>query len=434
MVVRWLAGVRGIAIDPLAIRESRQFRVLFVGQLVSTVGQQVTMVALPYQVYILSRSSLAVGLLGALQVVPYIVASVVAGPISDRFDRRRVLFATQVLLAASSAALMLEALQRHPSLAAIYAIAVVASGISAVDQPARTAIIPNIVSAGALTSAMSLNSSLKQLSRAAGPALGGLAIQWVGLPAAYGIDAATFGAALWAVMLLQPQRPLGQQAESFASHLAAGFMFLGRMPILLASFLLDLDAMILSLPRALFPALAVTVFRVGPIGLGILYATPGLGAVAGAAVSGFIGRLRKPGRAVLTSVTIWGMGIACFGLLTRSFWLALIPLFIAGSADAIGAISRATILQTLTPDRLRGRLSAVNSMVVTGGPYLGDLRAGILGSTLPLEWAVTLGGLLSVAGGVMIGWLLPDLWSYDRVDDPSVDARRRPKQRSHSPD
>jgi len=417
-----LSVVRGIAIDPLALNESPQFRALFLGQLVSTVGQQITMVALPFQVYILTRSSLAVGLLGALQVVPYVLASLGAGPLSDRFDRRRVLFVTQLLLAANSAALMLEAVQPHPSIAVIYAVAIAASGVSAVDQPARTAIIPNIVSATALPSAMSLNSSLKQLSRAAGPAVGGLVIQWLGIPAAYGIDAATFGAAIWAVALLSQQRPLDRQPESFVSHLAAGFSFLLGRPILLASFLLDLDAMVLSLPRALFPALAVTVFRVGPMGLGILYATPGLGAVTGAALSGFVGRMRKPGRAVLFAVSVWGIGIAGFGLLTRSLWLALIPLFIAGSADAIGAISRSTILQTLTPDRLRGRLSALNSMVVTSGPYLGDLRAGVLGSVLPAEWTITLGGLLTVLGCALIGLRLPELWAYKGVSFASSEA------------
>jgi predicted MFS family arabinose efflux permease len=186
--------------------------------------------------------------------------------------------------------------------------------------------------------------------------------------------------------------------------------------VLLGGYALDLDAMILSLPRAIFPALAISVYHAGAAGLGLLYASTGVGAVAGSFLSGFIRHLRHPGRAVLFAVAGWGVAITALALAGFSLWLALVFLAFAGAADAISAISRNVIQQTLAPDRLRGRLSAVSSMVVVGGPYLGDARAGALAGILPPEVAILVGGLTCLFGCAVIRALIPQLWHFDIVD------------------
>jgi predicted MFS family arabinose efflux permease len=410
VVVRW---VRRLAIDIGPLRDSRNFRYLFIGQLISLVGRQITVVAVPYQIYVLSHSSLAVGLLGLVQLVPYVAFSFVAGTVADRIDRRVLLLWTQALLAGCSALLVLGALSGRPPLLFVYAVAAIAAGISAVDQPARSATIPNLVERSQLPSAISLNFALFQTGALAGPAVGGIVIARAGLPAAYGIDVATFTAAILAVYLLSAQIPVGRRAESPLQSLLAGFVFLRRIPVVMGGYALDLNAMILSAPRALFPAVALTIYHVGPTGLGLLYAAPGAGAVVGSFLSGFVRHLRHPGRAVFFAVIGWGIGITLFGLVRATFVLALLFLAVAGGCDAISAISRNTIQQTIAPDRLRGRLSAVGSMVVVGGPYLGDLRAGAVATALSPETAIVLGGLTCLGGCGLIGLAFPPLWSFD---------------------
>ncbi|HYM50022.1 MAG TPA: MFS transporter [Candidatus Limnocylindrales bacterium] len=395
------------------MRESRNYRYLFIGQLISLIGRQITVVAVPYQVFLLTRSSLAVGLLGVVQLVPYVLCSFVAGALADRIDRRVVLLWTQTLLAACSGLFMLAALAGRPPVPVLYGIAALAAGISAVDQPARSATIPNLVRRSQLPSAISLNFALFQTGALAGPAIGGAVIARVGLPVAYGIDVATFAAAIVAVFLLTPQVPVGKRAESPVQALSAGFAFLRRLPVVMGGYALDLNAMILSSPRAVFPALGLTVFHVGPAGLGLLYAAPGVGAIIGSLFSGFIRHLRHPGRAVLFAVGGWGLGITLFGLVTASFPLALLFLACAGGSDALSAIARNTIQQTVAPDRLRGRLAAVGSMVVVGGPYLGDTRAGIVASATGPGAAVVLGGLMCLGGCAVLPLAFRGLWTFD---------------------
>lgn len=410
---RW---VRRLAVDVSPLRASRDFRLIFIGQLISLAGRQITIVAVPYQIYLLTHSSVAVGALGAVQLVPYVIFSLVAGTIADRVDRRKLLLVTQVLLTLMSALFVAGAIEGHPPLLFLYGVAALAAGISAVDQPARSATIPNLVRREHLPGALSLNFALFETAAIAGPAVGGVIIGRVGLALAYGIDVATFGAAILAVLLISPQIPSGQRRESPVEALVAGFQFLWATKVILGGYALDLNAMVLSLPRALFPALALSLYHAGASGLGVLYSATGVGAVAGSFLSGFIRHLRYPGRAVLFSVAGWGAAISALGLAGASLWLAVGFLALAGAADAISAISRNTIQQTLAPDRLRGRLSAVGSMVVVGGPYLGDARAGAVSGVLPPQLAILVGGLSCLAGCAVIRSLIPQLWHFDIVE------------------
>jgi MFS family permease len=407
-----IGRLRHLTVDIAPLRDSRQFRLLFIGQLISLVGRQITVVAVPYQVYVLTHSSLQVGLLGVVQLVPFVLFSLVAGTIADQVDRRRLLLLTQVLLAITSLLFVFGALYGHPPLWYLYAVTAAAAGISAIDQPARSATVPNLVSRQQLASAVSLNFGLFQLGTIAGPAVGGIVIARVGLPIAYTIDVVTFAAAIVAVFMLSPQVPIGRRPESPLSAIMAGFAFLRRTPVITGGYAADLSAMILSMPRALFPALALSVYHVGPSGLGLLYSAPGVGAVAGSVFSGFIAHARHPGRIVLYAVAGWGVAITLFGLAT-SIWLAVVLLAVAGAADAFSAIARNVIQQTLAPDRLRGRLSAVYSMVVASGPYLGDTRAGAVGSALSAEFADVTGGLMCLAACLVVRFAFPQMWRFD---------------------
>src|SRR5438309_1845581 len=276
--VRGMPSLRSLAVDTGALR-SRPYRRLWTGQLVSLIGRQITVVAVPFQVYTLTHSPLAVGLLGLVQVVPLVTFSVSAGVIADRMDRRRLLLITQLCLAVCSGVLALGALRGNPPLVLIYVIVGVAAAFAAVDSPTRTAVIPNLVPRERLAGALSLNIVLFQTTLVAGPALGGLVIARLGLPVAYAIDVGTFTAALIAVALLPPQPPRGAQHEAPVAAIKRGLEFTRRQPVILGGFAMDLAAMIFGMPRALFPVLAAVTFHTGAGGLGLLYAAPGFGAV-----------------------------------------------------------------------------------------------------------------------------------------------------------
>jgi len=403
--------VRAVAVDAGALRESQPFRRLWLGQLVSLAGRQITTVAVPFQVYQLTRSPLAVGGVGLAQAISLIAASLGAGAITDRLDRRRILLVTQVGLAVCSAALALGALSGHPPLAAIYAVVAVAAAIAAVDAPTRTAIIPNLVSADRLTGALSLNIALFQTTLVAGPALGGLIIARFGLPIAYTVDVATFAAALIAVALLPPQQPVAQPHEAPLAAIRRGLEFARHQPVILGGFAMDLAAMIFGLPRALFPVLAATTFHTGAVGVGLLYAAPGAGAVVAALSTGWISRARRLGRIIAIAIAVWGMAIIGFGF-ASTIAVALALLVVAGAADSVSAVCRTTIMQTIAPDDLRGRLTSVYFMVVVGGPYLGDIEAGAVATATTAQISVVSGGVLCLVGLVAASLSFPAVWHY----------------------
>jgi MFS family permease len=413
-------SLRKLAVDTGALR-SRPFRRLWTGQLVSLIGRQITVVAVPFQVYSLTHSPLAVGLLGLVQAVPLVAFSISAGVIADRVDRRKLLLTTQACLAACSGVLALGALRGNPPVALIYVIVGVAAAFAAVDSPTRTAVIPNLVSRERLPGALSLNIALFQTTLVAGPAIGGLVIARFGLPLAYTIDVATFTAAVIAVALLPPQPPTGAQHEAPVAAIKRGLSFARGQPVILGGFAMDLAAMIFGLPRALFPVLAALTFHTGPGGLGLLYAAPGFGAVIAALSTGWISQARRLGRVIVIAIAVWGAAVIAFGFAT-ALWLALVLLVVAGAADSFSAVCRTTIMQTITPDDLRGRLTAVYYMVVVGGPYVGDLEAGGVASLTTPQISVVSGGVLCLVGLAGAALAFPAVWWY-----------RAPRRRAAAP-
>jgi Transmembrane secretion effector len=256
-----------------------------------------------------------------------------------------------------------------------------------------------------------------------GPAVGGLIIAklgshgvYSGLRWAYGLDVLTFAASITASALLRPMPPVrepGVVRTSAWRSIRDGIAYLRGRRVLISTFAIDLDAMIFGMPRALFPVLALTTFHVGPTGLGLLYAAPAAGALLGPLSAGWVGKVRRQGLAVIWAVALWGAAITAFGLSGAFFWLGLLFLAVAGAADVISAVFLSTILQLSVPDALRGRLSAIHIMVVTGGPRLGDFEAGGVASLVSPWFSVVSGGALCVAGAVVIALLVPDLARYD---------------------
>jgi MFS family permease len=407
---------RRIFVDLRPLREFPSFRRLWLGQLVSQLGSQLTVVAIPYQVYRLTHSSLDVGLVSLVQLGPLLVGSLLGGSIADAMDRRKLLILTQVALAACSGGLVLNAFRAHPALWPLFVLSAISAGFAGVDQPTRAAAIVSLVDTEALVAANVLRQLLIQIGIVVGPALGGLLIARIGVPVLYLVDMGTFGVALVAVLVLPPLKPAGGGTRAGLRSMVEGLRYLKGRQSLQGTFVLDLDAMIFGMPRALFPAIGLTVFHGGPAAVGYLYAAPGAGALLGALTTGWTSHVRRQGRAVVTAVVIWGLAIAAFGV-SPWFPLALVLLAVAGAADVISAVFRNTILQLETPDHLGGRLFAIQTAVVTGGPRLGDTEAGVVAALAGVPASVVSGGLACVVGAVVLAWRLP---GFRRFVAPAV--------------
>ncbi|MGZ3632591.1 MAG: MFS transporter [Candidatus Limnocylindrales bacterium] len=405
--------VRRVLIDVSPLRRDRDYRLLWLGQLISNMGRQVTLIALPYQVFVLTGSALAVGGLAAATLAALLIFALPGGAVADAYERRRLMLVTQVCLAGTSLLLALLATQPAPPLALIYLVAFVASAISTVDGPARRAAIPRLVPPERLPAALVLQQVNIQACSVVGPALGGLLIALAGLPAAYLLDAVTFTAAILAALAIAPMPPLGHVVRPGWAAIAEGLRYVRRMPLILSTFVIDLAAMIFGLPIALFPILALETFHGGPATLGLLTAAPAVGALIGALTTGWVSRVHFQGRAVIAAVAVWGAAITAFGLLIVSLPLALLCLAVAGAADVISAVFRSTITQLATPDPLRGRLSALQLLVVTGGPRLGDIEATAVAALTSAQFSVISGGLLCLVGVAFVAWRYPQLAAYD---------------------
>lgn len=414
----------GVLVDVAPLRRDRDYRYLWLGQLVSGAGRQVTVVALPFQLYVLTGSTLAVGLLALVQLVPILVFALGGGAVADAVDRRRLLLATQAGLALASLALMLLALTPDAPLVGYYVVAFVAAGLGAVDQPARSSAVPRLVPRERLPAAIALNQLGFQAMAVAGPAFGGVLLATVGVAAAFFFDAITFLAAIVALLLIAPIPPHPDAARPSLRTVAEGLRFVRRRRVVLSSFVVDFVAMVFGMPTALFPALALDVFQVGPAGVGLLAAAPAAGALVGALFTGWVGRARRPGRAVIWSVAGWGLAITAFGLATGSFALALLFLALAGAADVFSAVLRSSIVQLETPDELRGRVVGVHILVVTSGPRLGDAEAAAVAAIAGPQVAVVSGGILVLVGLAAVVRRFPELgrWTYPATRSPEVVA------------
>lgn len=408
--------LRGVAADLTPLRDSRDFRRLWLGLLVSELGFQFTLVATYVQVTRLTGSAAAVGLIGLVGFVALVAGSLGGAAFLDAVDRRILLLCSQLGYILAAGLLLAGAIHGRPPVWVIYVGVAIFAVVSAVDGPTRSAITPRLVGRQLLPAALALNQVVWNATGLVGPAIAGVVIARSGLAAAYTIDLVTYGAMLVAAVSIRPVPPeRGEHAAVGWAAVKEGFAYLRGRRVLQSTFVIDIIAMVFGMPRALFPILAAERFSAGPTVAGLLFAAPAVGAFVGALTSGWVGRVRRQGLAVIWAVILWGAGIAAFGLVDR-LWLALVFLAFAGGADVISAVFRSTILQLTVPDALRGRLSGIHILVVTGGPRLGDLEAGLVASAFTPTFSVVSGGLLCIAGAALVAWRVPEFRRYSAGD------------------
>jgi len=405
-------AVRAAASDTTPLRESAAFRWLFTGQAVSQVGTQVTRVAVPLQVYAITRSSLDVGLIGLAGFLPLVVCGLYGGSIADAVDRRKLVLVTSTTAMVVSVILLVQAVLQTNRVSVLFACVAVQAAFAAVDSPARRAIIPQLVPAEQLPTANTLAYGSMQLALIVGPLLAGMVVGAGGFGWAYAIDVASFvGAFCTAVRL--PSLPPGAGARRAGlASVVEGLRFLAARPVVLMTFVADLIAMIFGAPTALFPALAYGQYGGGAETVGLLYAAFAVGAVAATLLGGAIGRVHRHGLGVMLSIAAWGVAITLFGL-ASTLWLGLLLLALAGAADAVSAVYRSTILQVATPPGLQGRLQGVFIVVVAGGPRLGDLESGAVAAAFTPRMSVVSGGLACLAGIGLLALAVPAFLRYD---------------------
>jgi MFS family permease len=395
----------------IALR-SRDFRLLLAGQAISLTGSQMQQVAVVWQLYLLSGSPLALGMLGFFRIVPIIVFALGGGVVADALDRRRLMLFTQTALAMVSVALAVLAHAQRTTPAAIYALAFVAGAATAFDNPARQALVPRLVDREQLSNALSLYATVWQVATIAGPALGGALLAWSGPTAIYLLDVLSFGAVI-AALLAMKHRHVGLGASQISAKAALdGLRFIRRTPLIWSTMLLDFAATFFAGSMLLLPIFADQLLHVGPRGLGLLYAAqPAGAALTGAALSTFP-LPRRQGAAMLWAVALYGAAIAVFGL-SPWFWLSFLMLALSGAADTVSMVIRQTIRQTLTPDELRGRMSSVNMIFFMGGPQLGEVEAGVVARLVGVRVSVGSGGLLCAATAAAVALLVPALRRYE---------------------
>ena len=401
--------LRRIALDLTPLRASRDFRLVWTGLLVTSAGSQFTLVAVFVQVKDLTDSTAAVGATGLAYLVGLVVGSIAGGAVLDAHDRRKMLMTAQVVLATGSTVLLAGALHGDPPLWLVYGgLAILASG-SAIDGPTRTAMTPRLVGHGLVPAAQALNQVVWNTAALVAPAVAGFVVVEWGVTAAFGIDLATIAVMFVAASLLRPMPPIGERTGAGLRAIREGFGFARRHRLIMSTFVIDLVAMIFGLPRALFPFLIVEQFGQPDAAVGLLFAAPAVGALLGALTSGWTGRVERQGQAVIVSVVAWGLAIAAFGASGPWLWLGLAMLAAAGWADVISAIFRSTILQLSAPDHLLGRLSGIHILVVTGGPRLGDVEAGVVAALVTPTFSVISGGLACVVGAGLVALAYPEL-------------------------
>jgi hypothetical protein len=410
-----LRRLRGLALDVTPLRASPAYRNLLVGDAVSVIGTQVTTVAVPLQVYALTRSAFAVGLVGLAGLLPLILFGLYGGAVADAVDRRRLVLFTTTGQAVLSTVLLVQALAGNRATWLLYAVVAVQAGLFALDSPARQAFVPRLLPVDLLPAANALRQVEFNVGVVVGPLLAGVVVGRYGYGAAYGLDAVSFTASLWAVAQLPSMAPTGGGRRAGLASVVEGLRFLATRPVLLLTFVVDLIAMIFAMPRALFPALAASVYHGGAETAGALYSALAAGALLGALGGGWFGRIHRQGLAVIVAIIGWGLAITLFGA-TSLLWVGLLALACAGAADMVSAVFRTAILQAAAPDEMRGRLGGVFIVVVAGGPRLGDARAGGGASLVGLQGAVVAGGLACIGLTLAVAAAVPRFLGYDARD------------------
>src|SRR3989440_4359719 len=397
-------------LGPWRVLRNRNYSLLFWGQLISSAGTQMQVVAVSWQVFLLTHSAIALGLIGLVQAVPRLIFSLVGGVFADIFDRRKMLLIVEITMASTSVALALCTIFHVINIVIIYAIVLVAASVSAFEYPTRQAIIPSLVTREQMPDAMSLNSAMMQLTFIIGPTIGGFSIAWLGVANTYWFDVILYFVVMASLFMMGvPSLPPDKRAQVGIGALREGLQFLRAHPIILAVLSLDFCATFFGSPRALLPVYASDILHVGPQGLGILLAATSIGAVALTPFTGRISRISRQGLGVVLAIICWGICIIAFGFSPGPLWLSVLFLAGSGAADMVSMILRGLVIQLTTPDEFRGRISAVNAMFVIGGPMLGQFESGVVAGVVSPQFSVVSGGVACILATVAIAACVPGL-------------------------
>jgi MFS family permease len=409
-------ALRGALADTRPL-QTPAYRRLWTAGIVTVVGAQLTVVAVPTQIYQLTGSSAYVGLTGLFGLVPLVVFGLWGGAIADAVDRRLLLLCTGSGIAAVSLALWVTAATGVGNIWLILALFALQSAFLAVNQPTRSAVIPRLLPADQLPAANALNMTVMQAGAVAGPLLAGVFIPVVGLATLYLVDALALLVTLWATWRLPPVPPValeGRRQRAGLREVFAGFRYAALHKVLLVSFLVDVVAMGFGLPRVVFPEMSQTVFGDPPgggVALGLLFAAIPIGMVVAGLFSGWLHRVRRQGVAVTVAICVWGAGVALFGL-TRSLWLAVLCLAVAGAGDLVSSVFRSSMLQSVATDEMRGRMQGVFIVVVAGGPRLADLWHGPAAAMYGPGAAATAGGVAVIVVTLVVVARYAQFWRY----------------------
>jgi MFS family permease len=416
--------LRLATVDVRPLRRHRDFRLLFVGQGLSFFGSMVTYVAIPYQAYDLTGSTVVVGLIAFAELPPILLAAFVGGALADAVDRRRLVQIAEAGLAVAVAVLLVNSLLPEPRLWVLFADAVFAAGLTGILRPPLDALLPRLVDRDELTAAGALDSFRMNLGMVAGPAVAGVLIATIGLPATYALDLATYAFSLVALSLMRAVPPPPEGARPSLRGIAEGIRYARSRPELVGTYGVDFIAMFFGMSFVLFPAYAAEIG--GPEVLGVLYAAPAVGSLVATATSGWTNRVHRHGLAVIVAAGAWGVAMAGFGL-APNLALAVVALAVAGGADMISGIFRSVIWNQTIPDHLRGRLAGIEQVSYSSGPLLGDLEAGIAAAVVGLRTSIVAGGVLCVVGVAFAALALPAFRRYDaRTWQPSSERPGAP--------
>jgi MFS family permease len=406
----WRELATRITVDFSPLRDYPHYRRLWIGQAVTFVGSEMALVALPFQVWQLTHSTLALGLFSLTELVPLLTLTLAGGAVADAIDRRRMVLATETLQALGVAGLLVNAAVPHPNIVVVFVFATIVAGCFSAGVAAMRSIPQRLIPPEVYAQAGALDSIYYGLGGVAGPPLAGVLIATAGLPAVYAVGMASFAATVVALWGLPAMAPHPDADRPGIRSIVEGFRFVAREKVILGFFLVDTNAMVFGMPLGLFPAIAD---RFGNATyLGALYAAPAAGALIAGLGSGWVAYVRRQGIVVVAAASLWGVAIVAFAYADR-FWLALVLVGLAGLADQVSAIFRNAMLLALTPDRLLGRVRGIEFMQVASAPSLGNLEAGVVASLTSIRTSVASGGLLCIAGTLASAAAFPVLVRYE---------------------
>jgi MFS family permease len=395
------------------LKRNQNFCFLYIGQFISFLGTMITGVALPYQVYHLTQSTLMVGLVSLFQLIPLLFTALLGGVLADRFHRKKLLIIAEFSLGLGCLVLMFNAYLTHPHLWLIFITAAFMSGMNGLHRPALESMTQQVVSKDDLPRVSALSSFKFNLSSIAGPAIGGLMIAHFGLVITFLLDFISFLISLIALYLIKniPYFPVSNEQSAFSS-LVQGVRYALSRQELLGSYCVDFMAMVFGMPLALFPAIAQSYGDVRT--LGMLYSAPAVGALVCSFFSGWTTHIKRHGVAIAIAATLWGVAIICFGYTRHHLWIALFFLALAGAFDDISGIFRQTLWNETIPTQYRGRLAGIEMISYMSGPKLGDTEAGIVAAAFGVTASIVSGGALCVIGVAACCYFLPRFWKYQR--------------------